>query len=849
VNGDSLVDGKGFVMRAVRLNTMLSLPALAIVLGCAAALLDLPAELWKGLWAGIAIYTVLGSPVNFWLQRRTMAPIAEWLDADAPGGELAQRAFAAMILFPQRMAIGAALAWITPTALISMGMELYFPERWTAWDAGVLVVGGAAAGFSVGVLTGYLVKGGEVFARVRNALATAVGGAEERRRLAPRLPMRAKLLVALTGSCLVPVLFAILIALDQGPRSLESFALSWTARVLADLPAGADAAQVAELQKRLSSQAMPIPVTLVAQSDAEHVLPAEVALQVERDAAGGGVSGSGSSRGNAVDSWRKLPGGAVWIAAVSAPDLYARGTESPALLAVLVAMSVLFALVVAYFMARDVSTPVAILRAAAERLASGDLRPAPTFESEDELGDLTRSFDGMVEALRTTIASVASSADGLEARASALGPVCRTLSVATVEQEQGTRRAADSMEQINAQVSGIAQSSSALNESIEESSSSILELGASGEELNETASLLSSKVDEVSSSIEQMVRSVKQVSENTEALANAAEETSASMEEMATSLREVDTSAAEAVRLSERVVERAESGRIKVRETIAGMEAIRDATETAEAVIRTLGARAVEIGAIVDVIDDVADETNLLALNAAIIAAQSGDHGRAFSVVAEEIKDLAERVLASTKEIGGLIRSVQEEAGKATAAIERGSKSVASGVDLSAEAGMALEEITAASQDSGTRITGIVSSLREQAKAAGHVVHLMERVRGGVDVIRQASAEQNRGNVVVFQGAVTMREVALQVRGTTEEQARGSVRIRESVEGVREAVERINSAIQEQSQACSAAADFLEEARGRSATHEEATRTVEGVARELLAQAEELREEVRRFRM
>ena len=218
-------------------------------------------------------------------------------------------------------------------------------------------------------------------------------------------------------------------------------------------------------------------------------------------------------------------------------------------------------------------------------------------------------------------------------------------------------------------------------------------------------------------------------------------------------------------------------------------------------------------------------------------------------MVAEEIKDLAERLLASTKEIGGLIRSVQEEAGKATAAIERGSKSVASGVDLSAEAGMALEEITAASQDSGTRITGIVSSLREQAKAAGHVVHLMERVRGGVDVIRQASAEQNRGNVVVFQGAVTMREVALQVRGITEEQARGSVRIRESVEGVREAVERINSAIQEQSQACSAAADFLEEARGRSATHEEATRTVEVVARELLAQAEELREEVRRFRM
>jgi methyl-accepting chemotaxis protein len=249
------------------------------------------------------------------------------------------------------------------------------------------------------------------------------------------------------------------------------------------------------------------------------------------------------------------------------------------------------------------------------------------------------------------------------------------------------------------------------------------------------------------------------------------------------------------------------------------------------------------------VIDDVADETNLLALNAAIIAAQAGDHGRAFSVVADEIKDLAERVLASTKEIGGLIRSVQEEARKATEAIERGSASVASGVDLSAEAGMALEEITAASRDSGTRIGGIVSSLREQAKAAGHVVDLMERVRGGVDEIRQASAEQNRGNVIVFQGAVTMREVALQVRGTTEEQARGSIRIRESVEGVREAVEKINSALQEQSAACAAAVEFLDEVRARSATHEESTRTVEGVAKDLLCQAEELRAEVRRFRM
>jgi methyl-accepting chemotaxis protein len=848
VNGAKRVDGNAFVMRAVRVNMLLSIPALAIVLGCAAALLDLTPELWKALWTGIALYTALASPLNFWLQRRTISAIAEWLDAESPTPQQSQAAYRDMLALPQRLAIGAALSWIAPSILISVGVGVCYPQVWTAWDTAVLIVCGLAASVSVGAMTRFLAKGG-VFDEVSDAVSRAVGSAEQRARLVPSLSIRTKLLFHVTSTVLVPVVFAIMVALSQGTTALERFASGWMAQVIHGLPADGDPAEIERVRKRLASGVLPVPVKL-APLGAEAALPEPVVSQVQAAIASGQLAGDGSAmRANAVFRWRQLSDGSVWVAAVSASDLHANGVASPLLFAALVGLSVLFALMVTYFMARDVSTPVAILRAAAERLASGDLRPTSTFESEDELGDLARSFDAMVEALRTTIARVADSADSLEARASALGPVCRTLSAATVEQEQGTRRAAESMEQINAQVSGIAQSSQALNESVEESSSSILELGASGEELNETASLLSSKVDEVSSSIEQMVRSVKQVSENTEALANAAEETSASMEEMAMSLRQVDTSAAEAGRLSERVVERAESGRIKVRETIAGMEAIREATETAESVIRSLQGRAVEIGAIVDVIDDVADETNLLALNAAIIAAQSGDHGRAFSVVAEEIKDLAERVRASTKEIGGLIRSVQAEATRATAAIERGSASVASGVDLSAEAGMALEEITAASQDSGTRISGMVASLREQAKAAGHVVDLMERVRGGVDVIREATAEQNRGNVVVFQGAVTMREVALQVRGTTEEQARGSVRIRESVEGVRDAVERINSALQEQSQACAAAADFLEEVRGRGATHEEATLTVEGVARQLLAQAEELRAEVRRFRM
>ena len=121
-------------MRAVRLNTMRSLPALAIVLGCAAALLDLPTELWKGLAPAIAIYTVVASPVNFLLQRRTMTPIAEWLDARCP-----TRAHGASVRrhprVPEADAQGATISWIAPTVLISLGMELCYADLWTAWDS------------------------------------------------------------------------------------------------------------------------------------------------------------------------------------------------------------------------------------------------------------------------------------------------------------------------------------------------------------------------------------------------------------------------------------------------------------------------------------------------------------------------------------------------------------------------------------------------------------------------------------------------------------------------------------------------------------------------------------------
>src|SRR5262249_28923878 len=178
------------------------------------------------------------SPVSFLLQRRVMRDILEWLDADAPDAQATQRAFAAMLSLPLRTAHLATLNWLVPVALVSVGMELLYGELWSLWDVSVLLVGGIAAGFSLSTLMGLFRNGGE-FARVRDALARAVGDPEERRRLSPQMSIRVKLPSMVMGACVVPLLFAVLVAVDQGKSSLDAFAHSWTERVLSGLPADA----------------------------------------------------------------------------------------------------------------------------------------------------------------------------------------------------------------------------------------------------------------------------------------------------------------------------------------------------------------------------------------------------------------------------------------------------------------------------------------------------------------------------------------------------------------------------------------------------------------------------------
>jgi methyl-accepting chemotaxis protein len=822
--------------RVVRLSLALSAPALAVAVLGISILLDLTPLEWWWLVAQVGLYGVVVGMALLVALGRVMAPLL------APDCD--RVAFAVVMNLPRKVAALVGIGWLAPAVAVALAMGLRF-ESWGSFESAVVILSGAATGFVCGTYLPFLVK--RAAAPLRDELAGRIPNPDERRGLIRATSLSRKLTVSAVGVSVAPVVFGVLFAHSQSTRSLADLTARWQHEILALDPQG-----VAALGDPVGEGTSlgPFWVGVVDPTSSEPVpFDGEILSQLREQMSAGATRGSVRARdGRSAVAWRRDADGRLRLAAASGDWLQASAGYSWTVIAGLLLLSSAIAAGLAHLLSSDVGRSARALRDEVERLESGDLRTGTVHESEDELGDLMRSFESMSASLRATVRRVTDAADRVEGTAAEVARVSESVASVTAAQVRGIEEAASSMESINGQVKGISGSTQELSRLVQHSSTSILELGAAGDDLNQTASQLSGQAEDVSGSIEQMVQSARQVAVSTEALAEASVDTSTSMEEMATSMGAVDRAAEETARVFEQVVVRAESGQEKVRQTITGMEEIREATETADRVIRNLGSRTDEIGAIVDVIDDVADETNLLALNAAIIAAQAGEHGRAFSVVADQIKDLADRVLSSTKEIGSLIRAVQSEGANAIGAIERGTQSVAGGVDLSAEAGVSLEEITRAARDSGARIEAIVTAVREQAKAADHVVALMERVRVGVEEIRGAAEDQDRGHDVIYRGARAMQQVAERVRSTTEEQTRGSQTIRESSDAVRSTVEQIRSVLQEQAAATAEAVEVLAAVFTRTRANEGSAQSLDEATHALVLEAEALRQDVRRFR-
>ena len=447
----------------------------------------------------------------------------------------------------------------------------------------------------------------------------------------------------------------------------------------------------------------------------------------------------------------------------------------------------------------------------------------------DELDEAQEGIDSRIKA-SGNLEEFAELASRLEQSLESLKSTIGDQEGASLEVRRSVERAQRSLVSLSQHVDTLAVSA-------DESSSSILEMSATNDEVAENITELTSSVRDMVSSIEEMAFSLREVATNIDALSLTAEETSSSMNEMDVSIDQVQSNANETARLSEEVAHDAELGAEAILKTMGEIYRIKESSQEALGVINKLGSRIEAIGEILNVIDDVAEHTNLLALNAAIIAAQAGEHGKGFAVVADEIKDLAERAGASTKEIAELIKTIQSESKNAISAVEQGADNVDRGVEVSNEAERALKKILESSQKSTNMVRAIARATVEQAKGSRQVTDAINRIAETVQQIAAATAQQARGSELIMKSGEKMRTISQQVERSSQEQSRGSRQITQAMESINSLAGQLNSAQRTQTRGS-------ERALNAAMQIEEAARKQDGALRDLSGHTDRVKKSV-----
>jgi methyl-accepting chemotaxis protein len=269
--------------------------------------------------------------------------------------------------------------------------------------------------------------------------------------------------------------------------------------------------------------------------------------------------------------------------------------------------------------------------------------------------------------------------------------------------------------------------------------------------ISETSGRVATASEELAAGSTEMARGAEEQSGKTGQVASAVEEMSASVLEVAKNA----SGAADAAREAAQVAKR--GGEIVAR-TVGGMEQIARSVEQVAGIIKALGQRSDQIGEIVRVIDEIADQTNLLALNAAIEAARAGEQGRGFAVVADEVRRLAERTGKATKEIAEMIRAIQGEAAGAVSSMEAGQGEVRSGVALAQEAGRALGEIVGVVDRVTAQVQQIAVAAEQQSASA-------EEISANVEAVATISRQALVAAQGTAQAAGELSGLASQLRG------------------------------------------------------------------------------------
>ncbi len=397
-----------------------------------------------------------------------------------------------------------------------------------------------------------------------------------------------------------------------------------------------------------------------------------------------------------------------------------------------------------------IGKPLAFLARTSEALAQGDVNQEIEMRSNDEVGTLAAAYSKVIDYMKEMAAVTTSVADG------DLTTHVNPRSEKDVLGHAHARLIARQREligKVKGAAANVAMASRQLSTASEQTAKATQQITATIQNVAKGANEQSSSLQLTAQSMDQMIKAIDQIALGAQAQAEAVYKATATVKEVSAAISEVSANAQAGSEAWGVTAASAADGARRTHETVEGMAKIKKAMDLVSKKVSDLGGRSAEIGKIVATIDDIAAQTNLLALNAAIEAARAGEQGRGFAVVADEVRKLAERSSVATKEIATLVGAIQASVHEAVDAMQQGSKNVESGYVIAADAGASLDAILEKSQSVSKQVECISNVARQLSNLSTHVVEAIEQINQVVEE-NAVTTEQMTNNSKAVSGSV-----------------------------------------------------------------------------------------------